>query len=211
MRHPFTSWLWWMPNDLDTPSELRLDPMLSTPRVALVDPEMRDARKLLVGAFQQQWDAGAILNVCRVHPSSKNQATSIYEDVPFAAIDAFAAVVATDTADASGPNGLAVDDASARLGVAPDTGAELLAKTGVEALPRAIQTPQPEVMVGGLPSWEFVRKQTPGAATPHDVEDGVQDLASRVQARSTKLFGRREQWFETSELSIRQVGQVGSP
>ena len=200
-----------MANDLHIPSELRLDPMLSTPRVALIDPEVGDARKLVVGAFQQQWDAGAILNVCRMHPGSKNQATGIDEDVAFAAIDAFGTVVATNTADTSGPNGLAVDDASARLGVAPDTGAELLAERRVQVLPRAIQTPQPEVMVGGLPSWKFVRQQPPGAATPQDVENGVQDLAYRVQARSTKLIGRREQWFETSELSIRQVGQVRSP
>jgi len=40
-----------MTHNLDPPPELRLDPMLATPGVPLVDPELCDARELIVGTF----------------------------------------------------------------------------------------------------------------------------------------------------------------
>jgi hypothetical protein len=55
--------------------------------------------------------------------------------------------------------------------------------------------------------WE----QPPGAATPYDVEDGVQDLTDWMQSRSANTPGRRQEWVQASELSVREVGQVGSP
>ena len=166
MWHPFTSWLWWMSNNLDIPAELRLDPMLSTSRVALVDPQMPDARKLLVSAFQQQRHGSAILNIRRVHPGSENQATRIDEDMAFAPIDTFGTVVAADAADTSGSNRLAVDDASTWLRVASSTRAELLAQDSVQLLPRAIQTPQPEVVIHGLLGRQVMGHGAPGNAAP---------------------------------------------
>ena len=200
-----------MPNDLDTPPELRLDPMLTSPRVALVDPKMLYARELVVRTLQQQRYAGTILNVRGVYLGSKNQATGIDEDVAFAPIDAFGTIVASDAADAGGSNRLAVDNASTRLRVAPDTHAELLAEDSVQVLPRAIQTPQPEVVIRGLPGWELVREQPPGTAAPHDVEDGIQDLADRVEPGSAQKFRWWKKGVKASKFSVRQVGQVGSP
>jgi hypothetical protein len=65
-----------MSNHLDTPPELRLDPMPPTPGVVLVDPQMLECRELIVGAVQQQRHSGAVLNVGRVHLGPKDQATS---------------------------------------------------------------------------------------------------------------------------------------
>jgi hypothetical protein len=127
MWHPFTSWLWWIPNHLNIPPELRLDPMPTTPSVALVDPQVLEARELIVGAFEQQRHGRAILNVRGVHLRTKNEATGIDEYVAFSTIDAFGSVVATDAPDTCGANRLAVDDAGARLRVAPDSRSELLA------------------------------------------------------------------------------------
>src|SRR5262245_54997840 len=98
----------------------------------------------------------------------------------FAAIDAFGAVVSTYPTDAGGSNRLAVDNASTRLGVAADTGAKLLTEDSVQVLPRAVQTPQAEVVICRLPRRELMWQQPPCAATPHNVEDRVQDLANRV-------------------------------
>jgi hypothetical protein len=90
-----------MTNNLHPPPELRLDPMLATSCVPLVYPEVFDARELLVGAVKQQRDAGPILDIGSVHFGSKNQATGIDQDVPFAAIDAFSAVIPADASHAS--------------------------------------------------------------------------------------------------------------
>ena len=73
--------MWWVPNDLDIPAELRLDPVLATAGVALVDPKVSDAGKLLVSAVEQERDAGPILNIRGVHLRSKDEAASIDENV----------------------------------------------------------------------------------------------------------------------------------
>ena len=77
-----------------------------------------------------------------------------------AAIDAFRAVVATNAADASCPDGLAIDNASARLRIAPDGRAELLAQDGVQVLPGAVQTPEPEIAVACSPPPEGRKRWT---------------------------------------------------
>jgi hypothetical protein len=93
-----------MPNDLHIPPELRFDPMLATASVPLVDPEMLYAGKLLVSAVEQQGYAGTVLDVCCVHFGTKDEATSVDENVAFAAVDTFGTIVAADTADTSGSN-----------------------------------------------------------------------------------------------------------
>src|SRR5579864_1143094 len=197
-----------MPNDLDVPPELRFDPMLATAGVHLVDPEMLCAGKLLVSAVEQQGNASAILDVCCVHFGTKDEATSIDENVAFAAVDAFGTIVAPNTADASGSNRLAIDDRSTRLRVAANPYTELLTQDGVEMLPRAVHAPQTEIVIRGLPGWELVRQQPPRATTSNDVEDCVQDLANRMQPRSADGLGRREQRVQASEFR-RPSGRSG--
>ena len=126
VRNPFTSWLRRMPNDLHIPAQLCLDPMFATAGVALVDPKVSDAGKLLVSAVEQERDAGPILNIRGVHLRSKDEAASIDENVAFAAVDTLGTIVAAHAADASASNRLAIDDRSARLRVATDAYAELL-------------------------------------------------------------------------------------
>ena len=159
----------------------------------------------------QQRHGSAILNIRRVHPGSKNQATRIDEDMAFAPIDTFGTVVAADAADTSGSNRLAVDDASTWLRVASSTRAELLTEDSVQVLPRAIQTPQSEVVIRGLPGWKLMREQPPSTARPDHIEDGVQDLANRMKPRSAEKLWRRKKRVNTSKFSVRQVGQVRSP
>jgi hypothetical protein len=77
--------------------------------------------------------------------------------------------------------------------------------------PRAVHTPQTEVVAGRLPGWEFVREQAPGTATPNDIVDSVQDRANGMQSGSAGRLGWRQQRVEVSEFSIRQVGQIRLP
>src|SRR5262249_42111773 len=146
-----------------------------------------------------------------MHFGAQYQTARIDQNVALAAIDPLGTIVATHAADAGRPDGLAVDDARARVGGAPDADTELLAQDGVQVLPRAIQTPQPEVVIGGLPGREFMRQQPPGAATPNDIEDGIQDLAHRMQPWSADTLRWRQQGVQTGKLGIREIGQVGSP
>jgi hypothetical protein len=78
-----------------------------------------------------------------------------------------------------------------------------LRKAALILSPRAVLTPGSEVMVDGLPGREVVRKQTPLAATTHDAEDGVEDLAQGVQPGAPRSFGGREMGLYEGPLGIR--------
>jgi hypothetical protein len=168
-----------------------LDPTLATSRVGLIHPQMFETGKLLVSAFQQQRHGRAILDVGSVHFGAKNETARIDQDVALAAIHALGTIIATHATDTGRPHRLAIDNACARVGVAPDAGAELLTEDSVDVFPCAIHAPQREVVVGGLPGRKLMRQQPPGTATPNDVEDGVQDLSDRMQPRSPEGLGRR--------------------
>jgi hypothetical protein len=195
-----------MSNDLHPPPEVVLDPALAATGVALIDPKVFDARELFVGSLQQQRHGCTILNVGRMHFGAHYQAARIDQNVALAAVDAFGAVIASRTADAGRPDGLAIDDARAGMRVAPDGDAELLAQDRVHVFPGAIETPQTEIVIRTLPGWELVREQPPGAATPNNVEDGVQDLTDRMQAGAADSFGWRQKRVQTSKLGVSQVG-----
>ena len=63
---------------------------------------------------------------------------------------------------------------AAGLGISPKTYPQALADGRVELLPGAVDAPKAKVMIDGLPRWEVVWQEPPGAAATDDVEDGVE-------------------------------------
>src|SRR5258707_5124439 len=200
-----------MPNDLDSPPEVLLNPALATARVALVNPQVFDAGEGIGGSCQEQGHASTILNVCGVHLHPQDQTLAIYQNVALATVDAFGAIVAAHATDPGCSHRLAVDNPGARLRVTPNTRAELLTDHVVEMLPCTVQAPAAKLVVSGLPGRKLVRQQPPGATSSHDVEDGVQDLAQRMKPRTADTPERRQERIQASELCVRQIGQVWSP
>jgi hypothetical protein len=47
-----------------------------------------------------------------------------------------------------------------------------------------------------------VRKQAPGTATTHDVEDGIEDLAQRVYPGAPRSFRSREMGLYVGPLFV---------
>src|SRR5215212_3615947 len=80
---------------------------------------------------------------------------------------------------------LAIYDTRARLRVPLYAHPHSIAQGGVHPFPCSIQAPQAEVVVAGLPGREVVRQESPGAAAPHNVEDGVEDLTQGVYPRAS--------------------------
>ncbi len=72
-------------------------------------------------------------------------------------------------------------------------------------LPYPIQAPGAEVVVDGLPGWEVVRQQAPGAAATDYVEDGVKDLPQGMYAWSARRFGGREVILEICPIGIGKI------
>ena len=47
-----------------------------------------------------------------------------------------------------------------------------------------------------------MRQELPGAAAPQDVEDGVEDLAQVMKARTPVFFGSRNVGFQAAPVGI---------
>ena len=183
-----------------------LDPTLAATCIALIDPKVFDARELFVGSPQQQRHRRTVLHIARVPFGEQHKAASIDQNVAFAAINAFGAVIAAHTVDAGRPDRLAIDDACAGMRVAPDGDVELLAQDSVHVFPGAIETPQTEIVISSLPGWELVREQPPGAATPNQVEDGVQiSRTGCMRGRPTFLGGCKSGPRRANSASVRSV------
>jgi hypothetical protein len=51
-------------------------------------------------------------------------------------------------------------------------------------------------------------QESPGAAASQDVEDGLEDLAQMMEARTSVGFGSGEVWFQAAPFGIGKVGLV---
>jgi hypothetical protein len=78
----------------------------------------------------------------------------------------------------------------------------------VHPLPGSIEAELSEVVVDAAPGREVVRKQAPRTAAPYDVEDGVEDLAQRVEARTSGSFGSGKVGFQAAPFGIGEVGWI---
>jgi hypothetical protein len=61
-------------------------------------------------------------------------------------------------------------------------------------------------VVDGLPGREVVRQQSPGAAAADHIEDGVEDLAQRIDPRTSVGFGSGKVGFQAAPFGIGEVG-----
>jgi hypothetical protein len=65
-------------------------------------------------------------------------------------------------------------------------------------------------VVDGLPGWQVMGQQPPGAAGPHPVGHGVDQLAAVVDGWSAARLGGRDERGEQLPLGVGQVGWVAA-
>ncbi len=138
----------------------------------------------------------------------EHEALGVDEQMPLAALDLLAAVVAAHAANAGRLDGLAVDDASAGLGIAAQAHPQPLPQHQMDPLPGAVEAPLSKVMVDRLPRRQVAGQQAPGPARPDDIEDGVENRAQAVPAGPTPWREWREQGLDRLPFRIREVRQV---
>ena len=85
-----------------------------------------------------------------------------------------------------------------------------LAQGSAHPLPGAIQAPEAEVVVDGLPKREVVGQESPGAAAFDDVEDGVEYLAQAMETGTPTVVGRWRVPLKARPFGIGKVGRVRS-
>jgi hypothetical protein len=166
-------------------------------------------REQPLGAVQQRLDAFVVHHLGAVDPGFKHESLRIYEQVALSALHLFPAIVAAFFPAHPGRlDRLAVHYPRAGLRVSLQTNPRPLAQGGMHPLPGAIQAEPSEVVVDAAPGWEIVGKQAPGAAAPHDVEDGVKDLAQRVDSRAPGGFGSGKVGLQASPFGVGKVGWI---
>jgi hypothetical protein len=57
-------------------------------------------------------------------------------------------------------------------------------------------------------SCRVVWQESPGAATPYDVEDGLEDLTRRIERRTSIGFGSRKVAFQAAPFGIGEGGLI---
>src|SRR5829696_6341881 len=96
------------------------------------------------------------------------------------------------------------------VGRRPLANAFLDAEGGVDLFPQPLLSPAAEVVVDGLPRWQVMGQQPPGAAGPEPVGHGVDQLAAVMEGRAAARLGRRDERGEQLPLGIGQVGGIGA-
>ena len=77
--------------------------------VAAIGKDMPEPRVFVAQCLGNKWPAVPILNVCRMHDSFNQSSASVGDDMPLAALDAFASIIATRPAAFGGLDALAVN------------------------------------------------------------------------------------------------------
>lgn len=153
---PYPSGLAGVANDVHRPPQLGLDPVPAGARISRVHPAMVQPRELHLDALEQQRYRGPILDGGAMDPGPEHQSLGVHHQVALAPAQLLATVVASDSPDPGGLDRLAVDDAGTGLEVTPNPNSEPFPEGRVDTLPGAIQPPEPEVVIDGLPGRELV-------------------------------------------------------
>ena len=173
--------------DLSDAEWALIEPHLPAPR-APGRPRVHPLREI-----QQNLDAFSVLDLCTVNPSFEHQSLSVHQEVSLSAFDLLAPVIAALFSTYPGCfDRLAVHHACAGLRVSLHAHSHPLAQGGVQPFPGAIQAPQAEVVVDGLPGWELMGYKSPSTAATDYVKDSVEDLAQGVHPRASGSSGGRK-------------------
>jgi len=78
----------------------------------------------------------------------------------------------------------------------------------VQLLPGAVDTPNPKVIVNGLPGWKLVGQQTPSTTATYDVEDGVKDFAQGIYPGPPGSVRGRKVRLYASPLGVGEIGWI---
>ena len=156
---------------------------------------------------QNQLCSVAFRGAGRGHGHAEHQPQSIHQQMPLAAFDPFAGVIANPAAVTRGFDTLTVQNGrrgSAALAVGfPDQRPQGVVERG----PLVVADPLPKNMVNRFPMGKIRGQITPRTATLDEIQDGIKDPPT--VNRWASAFGRfGEHRFKVSPLGVSQVGVV---
>src|ERR671912_264842 len=153
--------------------------------------------------IQQHLDALVVHDLCAHDLCLEYEAFGVYQQMSLTALYLLPAIVAALFSTHAGRlDRLAIDYSSTGLRVSLEAHPHPLAQSGMHSCPCSVQAKLSEVVVDATPRWEIVRKQAPGAAAPYYVEDGVKNLAKRIDPRTATGFGSGKMRLQPGPFGI---------
>ena len=130
-----------------------------------------------------------VLYVGRGNVNRERKPQGVHQEVALSPLDVLVAIVTAWVSRVfDGFDALGINDSRPRLGI-PGCSLPLGRSQGFEDEgPQSVQSVSPEVVVNGRPRRKIMGQKPPMTATFKYIEDGVEDVAQGVAARSSLAF-----------------------
>src|SRR5215213_6910210 len=139
-------------NDLDAQAEHLFDPVLAPALVPCIHPQVRKTRKAISYTLQQQLDPVLVGDLGAVNLGLQDQSLRIHEQVSLPTANLLTTVVSPRfSAHPGSLCRLGIHYSSTGLRASPQPYSQAFTQSCVESLPRAIDAPDSEVVMYGLP------------------------------------------------------------
>src|SRR5215218_7505004 len=146
-------------HDLHAQAEHFFCPLLASALVTRIHPQVREVLKVISYTLQQQLDPILIGNLGAVDLGFKHQAFCVYQQVTLPAANLLPTIVSPRfSTHPSSLCRLGIHYSSTGLRVSPQPYSQAFTQSCVESLPRAIDAPDSEVVMYGLPGRKVVGK-----------------------------------------------------
>src|SRR5215469_2461298 len=199
-----------MLDNLGSPSQRRLDPVLAFPFAVVtgIQPDMAQPGKLFCCALYYEHHAITIHDVSWMHLGFEHEALGIDEQMPFAPFDFLACVIAARATQTNGFDTLAVDDACTWLRFTAHLCTRLLTQCGMKPFPQTLLPPQTKIVIDRFPGRQIVRQQAPCASASQQIEHSIDDFTLAMKTRSPMKRGHRKQRSDAVPFRIAQVSKI---
>lgn len=173
--------------------------------IATIGEEMAQPGEAVDDFGEQQRCPITVLDIGRVDYGMDQIALGVGQDMPLAALDLLARIIAARTAALGGLDALAIDDAGAGRGFTAMNLARGHQQGMVQRLPQPAVAPHVKPAPDGRHRWEARRQHPPRQATAQQIQDRFDNPPHRPSARTPDM---RWWWQEGGDHRPFGVGQI---
>src|SRR5215510_289804 len=177
--------------DLQAPAAAVFDP-LHDGLVASIGPQELQATPSIMDVtlnagkelLQHDLPTGAVRDTRTMDHDQQEQAEDVDHDMAFAPVDLLMHIGSALFPTFGRLDALAINNGGAGLGLPPGLLPDQRDQGGVELLPQPAVAPPPVISIDGLPRGKVVGQQPPRLPAAYEVEDCIDDLPIRPDARA---------------------------
>ena len=151
----------------------------------------------------------AVLDLASGDDHQPHQAKCIYAQMPLTSGALRAGVIPACRTTFDGCHALTIQHGRAGLSLTSTLCAHGFTQRGIQAFPRTIHPPPPEVWVDRLPRWQVMRQPAPGTPAAQKVKNAVHDVMRGKLPWPIRALLSRPLWRYQGPFVSMQVCRVG--